>query len=363
MPAANPMMTFPPPKGDCQMGLVCDEWTATGAMIQIASCIRPCTMDSDCVAPNTLCRPLVGHNKACVASEAANGSNCNRSRRNASPMAGCAIGSACIGGTIRDPQGNRIDDQGSCGVECGTGMAACPAPYTFCNPVFGVTGTVSSGICSERQRGSGDSCDQIDITRQCDSTRDGAMNYNLCVGSVDALPNQGVCLEFCPLGSMPTLCSGVLMNPRAVCKNALQDPTNFPGIGVCSDECSRFPNDCAGMGIGNGQECSGGFHFGTSSIAATQCYDVQAPVLMQWNNPPMSPPKCGTMQGDQLKCPSGTFCAETVTPGADPVTRGCVRGCNKPAAGPSMGCTGTATTCDPGLVSDMTHPTWGICRQ
>jgi hypothetical protein len=367
MPAANPMMM---PQGDCAMGLQCVTWTGPMDNPQVSTCVRTCMRDGDCMTPNTLCRPLLGSQLACVASEVADGQICNRSKRNASPMAGCKPSASCIAGpiTTTDATGKTvvIPDQGSCGVPCGA-TKPCAAPYTYCNPMI-LNSTVTPGICSLVQLKVGAVCGQEDITRFCDRSKDTMIAGAACIGTPDNAPNEGVCVELCDPTHHPDTCPTTATNPGkpSICKAVIP---GMPTVGACSDECGRFPNTCTGMGVGNGAECTPPLIFAMgATVSAAFCVDVQSPVSMQWDTPAsMTHPGCGPMggamqPGDPLHCPSGTFCAQQNN-GGNVVDLGCARGCttSTAVAAGMRGCqVGTATTCLNGLGPNFL-PTDGVC--
>jgi hypothetical protein len=306
-----------------------------------------------------------------VAREVADGQICDRSKRNASPMAGCKPGASCIAGpiTTTDATGKTvvIPDQGSCGVPCGA-TQPCAPPNAYCNPNI-LNSTATPGICSLTQLKAGAVCGQQDITRYCDRSKDTMTTGAACIGTPDNAPNDGVCVELCDPTQHPDTCPTTATNPGkpSACKAIMP---GMPRLGVCSDECTRFPNSCSGMGIGSGAECSTPLRFGTTStIPAAFCVDVQAPTSMQWNTPTaMSHPGCGAMggpmqPGDPLHCPSGTFCFQ-VNNGGNVVDEGCVRGCTTSTAVAAgvRGCqVGTATTCLNLQGSQL--PTDGVCSR
>jgi hypothetical protein len=281
----------------------------------------------------------------CVSAEVADGQICNESKRNTMPMTGCKPGASCIRGPITDQNNNVIPDQGSCGRVCGAAVP-CAAPNTYCNPNV-LNSTTTNGVCAVAKLAAGAVCGQEDITRFCDRSHDTMTTGLACIGMPDNAPNDGICVELCDPTHHPDTCPATSTNPgrAAVCKAVIP---GMATVGVCSDECTRYPNNCTGQGIGNGAECSPPLIFGqTSTVPASFCVDVQTPVLMQWLKPGMNFPGCGTMQGDQLHCPSGTYCEEQADNTGKLVTHGCIRGCSTSSVvtAPMHGCTMTATIC------------------
>lgn len=354
------------PQGSCLAAEhVCIQWSDPGAPV-VATCVRPCTAemngDMECMGelvagkmnrPASLCR-----SGTCREEEVMDGDDCVAAAPGGERLSGCRPASLCIFG-LSDSQYT-----GSCGRRCATG-ADCAAPNPICNPLV-LNSTVTPGICSDKLRGLGSMCRSSDITGICDTRAqfsDGGSK--LFCFEIFTPEGTGQCFEVCDVRNP--------VNERCIASvDATRDPVcktglfQSPDFGLCSDECSVFPENCAAPGSeALGQNCTGDIGFqGLEGVDFSWCLDVVPPVIREWDFEPANLVDCGANEGDQFRCEHGSFCLPLG--GGTPLS-GCIRGCNALAGttttGPQLsGCqltTVSATTCE--SLEIMMIPEGGIC--
>jgi hypothetical protein len=173
----------------------------------------------------------------------------------------------------------------------------------------------------------------------------------VCIGIPDNAPNEGICMELC--NPFAPLC--IATSDPALTASCVGISSTNIFLGVCSDDCDRFPDNCTGTGKGFGANCTTGLVFEQGMPAVYFCVDVQDPVTAEkdWVNPP---PACSGSNGEPLHCADGTFCAP------DGAGSSCVRGCDLNPFALMTGCeaaqTATPVTCTFAQLGTFE----GICR-
>jgi hypothetical protein len=229
-------------------------------------------------------------------------------------------------------------------------MAAAP---TCTQAVFTSTLAVATkkGLCTLRKAGKGAKCSEIRGTEICDTSQSQAF-VCLDIGFNDAdnmavvnmNEKYGVCLE---------ICDTMVMTCAAKADTAHTGTCKFgfftsPTLGLCSDSCSAFPNNCIGHGstapageMARGASC---FQFrgmnGTVDMPEESlCLDVDqtGTLFTPFTNLASMPPAVGCST-NAISCPVNTTCI-----GLDQqMHTGCVYGCNTTTA--TSGCSGTGTS-------------------
>jgi len=315
-------------------------------------CIRRCMSDDDCSAStigNMMCREIRFGTDACVSAEVAEGEVAELSLRRGGPMTGCddelSAGGTHLVGVARYA-GSGLweleDDQSSCLRQCSVDDPDdCTAVAPHCSAPFFNSDEVP-GICLAAHLKQGATCSRKNGLQQCSRDRD-ADGRLVCwdyIGQEDD-PAVGQCHQLCSVRDQDCINSAdPNQSPR--CLDLSISSTN-DDLGLCSDECSRHPDSCAGMGSnGMGQNCFYGFL--RSSTTATIdnpsvafCYDIQPPVLGAWTAPSMPFDNC---DDNRLSCPDRTYCE---TNGFRNGRGGCMYGCTTATTA-----TSTRTGCEDG---------------
>jgi hypothetical protein len=371
-------------QGSCtEMMDNCVTWTPANATTQVSTCIRPCMADMDCMGSpvGNVCGNIAFNLgnftdiKACVSAAI----NTEGSVGTASllhtdaqgmpiPMTGCAEGLTAMlkgfGSLLLDLE----DDQFSCvkrcamDVDCGTGAPVCTGGvYTST-----LAAATKQGICTKRKAGKGARCSERKGTEICDtSVSTGFVCLDL--GSYDA-DNMaamaqgdlyGVCLEICDMMFPCTARADANLTPA--CKFGF---FTSPTLGLCSDGCSAFPDNCMGNGsppamgdMARGASCVQFRGMGTVDMPdQSLCLDVdQSGTLFTALTDFMQLPavNCDT---NAASCPDKTVCIGLGDPQQHTA---CVYGCNTRTA--TTGCRGTMTsTCQ--AVFGMTAVS-GVCSR
>ncbi len=310
-------------------GLVCLD--SSGGLVapqdRLFLCVRTCTSDDDCsTSPvgNTLCRPVFGGSTGCVSRDVGEGELADISRLRQVPMTGCEPGLIGIPPFV----GLLIEtDQVSCGRPCDpntpSGPNACAPAFPYCNPGI-LNSQTTPGLCMARRAGPGDTCSRSSVIGLCDRS---ATDSLVCVGipySIDdpadpsANKDPGMCMETCDLSAPDCSASDDPGAGPAVCRQInMANPTG----GVCSNECSWFPSECARPGaFGAGSTCTRELVF-EMGYPLTFCFNVMTPPIAEWDftNPPLEP--CLTATGAESRCEAGTVCGDDGSGGV------CVRTC------------------------------------
>ena len=321
-------------------------------------CVRRCQNDGECVnspVGNNICRPVFGDQLGCVSGQVTEGQIADISRLRQVPMTGCPPG------TIGLPQFLGLDierDQVSCGRPCSptavSGPLACGAQFPYCtNPVL--NNPMAPGICTARRAGPGDLCSRRAITNICDTS----VPNNVCIGVPYSIldPNDptmikdpGICMQLCDLTNPDCAASDDPGAGAAACRQ-IRALDNM--VGVCSNECTRFPSRCTRPGaFGEGSTCTGELAF-EMGLDITICMSVVSPTIPDWTwfSPPME--RCRTSTGAELRCEAGSFCADDMMGGV------CVRGCS--TASTATGCEGSVNPTCNSAVFDPPTDDIGAC--
>ncbi|MBI2378098.1 MAG: hypothetical protein HYV07_29115 [Deltaproteobacteria bacterium] len=381
---------------ECDQGLQGISFGATGSV-----CFKQCTTSADCAGgANTTCGhlgfvqfqgdPEPTEIMACVDTANAVGAACDIFGDNQGRLTGCDVAASlacnlntnvCVAVPRPDCNWTATDERG-----------ACPADKPFCNPLFAdtATATQAEGVCSARHLLPGDACGPQDSTRQCD-----AKNHDTICLPLDQAETIGLCLERCrptenwacssavPAAGATTTCSqfpdfqtDASGQPVTCTSNAQCDQTQgntcisyggqmvcagAPTFGICSSNCSSFPENCTGadrgcsdlafLGLENTSNCS---YRDEPRVAITVApSDGQGGLT-----PPANFADCAA-QGAGA-CTDPAFCVVFGQPGQE---RGmCLVGCTTEVGAPATGCEGQAgTTCQ--AVNGLTEGTQGVCLQ
>jgi hypothetical protein len=289
-------------------------------------CVRPCQIDDDCLndpVGNRICRAVFGATKGCVSAEVVEGEIATISRLSGGAMTGCEDGTIGIPPFV----GLRLpEDQVSCGRPCTPGVmsgpGACTPTYPACNDGF-LNSPATPGLCMARRAGPGDTCSRSSVVGLCDNTVPNLACIGIPYSILDPadpspMPDPGMCMQSCDLGAPDCAASD---DPGAGPATCRQVTTMNPMVGVCSNDCSFFPNDCQRPGaFGEGTTCTRELFF-EMGFPVTFCFNVMPPPIAEWNfgAPPIE--RCMTSTGGEARCEAGTICADDGAGGV------CVRPC------------------------------------
>ena len=339
----------------CDDGLECFSMSEDNAEV-LDVCILRCQSDDECATSsvgNTLCREIRFGGDACVSAEVGEGETAELSLRRGGPMTGCddelsAGGTYLVGVSRRVGSGlwDLEHDQSSCVRQCDPNDPAdCTARAPFCNTPF-FNSQERPGVCNVARKQAGATCSRADATKMCsrDSDQDGRL---VCWDYLRMFedPALGQCHQLCSLAGQD-------------CKNA-HDPSKNPrcvdtgvsstsgDVGMCSEGCSRYPDDCDGPGEhAEGQICFPAFlttsttprDFDNPHVAF--CYDVQPPVHRPWQSTMDPGDNC---YESRLSCPARTYCETSGFPGN---LGACMFGCTTATTATVTGCEmAPVTTC------------------
>jgi hypothetical protein len=265
--------------------------------------------------------------------------------------------------------GLETDQEFACVRTCMTSADCTTQGINFCNRNDGLLTnmgqSVNFGMCTRGPGLAGDPCSDRDATRAC------TLDFNdqglvFCVDNFSQVFNkgsgEGICTQLCgdtdgnPT-TPPLACQAQYPNQTA--PRCQTGSFQNPNIGVCSDDCSPFPNSCTNP------SSSGCFPFPQTNLgmldnqvnrrclqtpasgAALPAYDLNG-VLRRPNRLPTPAENCAGREND---CPDGSFClALQNNAQGRPAVAACVHGCD-PARSPAQnGCGnvtigGSATTC------------------
>lgn len=268
---------------------------------------------------------------------------------------GCRAGLECVLGLGEDFH----IDEGACLVRCNAD-AQCDPATPYCNPNVLTGRDGPTGVCSTAQLGRGGVCGpeqpgRLGITSQCDTSAQTPPN-TACFQIPDLLPEgQGICMTVCEAAADCPLQGGV----QSEC-------TYFgPDLGICTDPCSSYPQDCPGPGLdGAGRVCMD--YLGDDNGESVGfCMDRRRPVLAPAQLAADGTliemgdncfPAAGTGTTDFLRCPEGAGCL-IVDFGQGLGL--CLFGCDAATAQGNPACTqyvGPASTC---TALDVNGPMFG----
>lgn len=371
----------------CATGNTCNDATLTCVDLspsfrdeadRVRICIRECTTDADCTmsTSGSLCRPVEFNATGCVSAEVGEGAQTNLSA-SAGAITGCELDLLAIPPSVGSGLLALEDYNRSCGRSCHpdsplNSPTGCDSAYPFCNPQI-FNSSTTPGLCTLRRAQPGDTCSRTSVVGLCDTSTTPGGNFPavLCVGvpidMVDPddpspMPDPGLCFALCdftpatPTQGLVNDCTHAddpTIGP-SVCKQAFSDDQDF---GICSSECTAFPDRCSRPGGFNlGTSCTDPLAFDQMLDAFTFCRNVLPPVIDEydWMNAPQG--RCMQEPGGEGRCPANTFCADDNMGGI------CVRGCSTATTSPGgTGCevtTVTSTTCDDTLIN---APNLGVC--
>ena len=338
---------------DCQPGLT---GVQIGADVSEFVCLRSCAAqpcrDSTLDPPATIC----GAFGYCVQELASEGAIANFVLDEEGEFL-----SDCEAGTelFRGLQVELEDDEFACIRRCQSDSECTTPGIEVCNVNTGILvdpmGQVSfPGVCSRFGGLSGQPCSARDATRACslDVENRGLL---LCADFFDQAFNQptSICTQLCgdTDGDPATEAVGCLAQAEnlPVPRCALGGFVN-PNLGICSDNCTAFPNNCAHpapSGGGGGNSCfpiDG--PLAAPSTALCLATETSTTVLPIYNvnglfeNPSLPPTSAENCAGRENQCPADSFCWVLRTESDRPSIAGCVYGCDPSQTPASGGCEG-----------------------
>lgn len=317
--------------GSCAPGLDCLRWAAAAGAPFNETCARRCVLSSDC-ASSAVGRACLAYEAQrelvtiCARRSARPGEACSASRLTTPEVVGCAAQETCLTHMASETQGQCRQ---LCEVTIADPTGGCPFPAEVCSPEAAgnvASSPVASGACIPAGPRAGQRCSAVDPARYCD-LRLGLLS---CVTLPNQDPSEGFCIELCRLADGRCAAYDPGLGPFR-CVDAAGDRE----YGVCSADCSRFPDTCASPGIGLGSTCSGHYSIDARPNTFNLCLDVQRPVLREsflQDGPGgvvvIPGDACAGFAGEPYRCPDGTFCD---------VDRGnglCLRGCTTATSAP-----------------------------
>jgi hypothetical protein len=310
---------------------VCFDWSTPHALNPISSCIRPCTHDADCASSPSghLCAAVRWDMKACVDHSVGLGEKIELSLRNADVLTGCAAPYVAVPPSAGSRLLALADDEASCGLRCAQ-SADCPLAVPYCSLGATTSTGARNGLCQVRRAERGARCSRSRATAMCETARSPNMAcIDLGLSDGDAsmsAATEGNCVELCT-SSSPTCVPGDL-GQRPTCSFGFFASQT---LGVCSDQCTPFPDGCLGPGsppvageTAAGMNC---FAFGANPAmpSALLCIDISQRnnLLHPWDFQ-STPMVC---ESEELRCPHGTQCAEIMGPNGTP-SSACLYGCS-----------------------------------
>ncbi|MBX2812749.1 MAG: hypothetical protein KTR25_13110 [Myxococcales bacterium] len=233
----------------------------------------------------------------------------------------------------------------SCVRPCANSDECTTAEYNFCNLNSGRLDEPQAppGICSQGDlRQAGSPCSTRDASKACslDIVEQGYLVCDDLFAQYYAQElGSGVCLQ---------VCGDVDNNPETAvleCQNQNPDTTQptcdydflaSPVLGLCSDNCSGYPNSC------NNTSTTSCVPFLAMCVEAEinatdilTIYDV-AKLRLEPPEPPSPDANCA---GRENHCPANSFCGILDSGNGTPILGACVLGCNPTLPVEEQGCT------------------------
>ncbi len=342
----------------CETGLDCLNLSGQNTMPadQVLICLRQCMADADCTGVGTTCAGGV-----CVETVAQEGEIARLSKLGGNALSGCATDLVSLpgGAGLFDLE----DDERSCVRPCSAAGTECTdSRFPHCN-VGILTSTATPGICTSARRTVGSPCSLRNGTESCsfDSMTEGSMFCIDPFGILDMGPaSSGHCVQIC--SSMDTTCRNA--HQPSLTGSCVTGLFTNPDVGLCSDGCSAYPNNCANAScrhmLGSDWMNMGGTQAQLiDNPALSWCLEPTATTLAEWDPASGSAPdSTQNCEGKANQCPAGTYC-QGVAQGVG----GCVVGCNSTANANPNGCEArTTTTCASlGLLFNQPATQGGIC--
>jgi hypothetical protein len=294
--------------------------------------VRTCETDAECVTSpvgNLLCRAVFGGSRGCVSAEVGEGELADISRLREVPMTGCTPGTIGIPPFV----GLRLEtDQVSCGRPCDPNGNDCTPAFPYCNPGL-LNSQATPGLCMARRARPGDTCSRSSVVGLCDRSETTRVS---CVGipySIDdpadpsAVKDPGMCMQSCDLATPDCAATDDPGVGPAACRQVNMTDTM---IGVCSNDCTRFPSECEREGaFGAGSSCTRELFF-EMGYPLSFCFNVMTPPIAEWDFVDAPLERCLTTTGAASRCEAGTLCADDGMGGV------CIRGCS--VTGAPTGC-------------------------
>lgn len=382
----------------CEGTLTCVQFSSDNVAEadRVYSCLQQCSTDADCASSTigaTTCAMSLGLSDTtgiCVQSiTSTEGSTANYRVEN--PTTETLV--ACADGLEPFNVYNYglDDDEFSCVSTCTTSADCTTTGINYCNTFTGNNAAIgtsigASGICTKGTAPllAGDPCDLADATGAC-SYGEGETGFLLCVDYFANAFNQGDVINTAgdrSAGICTQLCGGVFTSgPDLACR--AQRTGEVAGscvtglfstaatLGICSDTCSAFPNNCTTTSppyscyplLGSdltAPTLAGCYQTETAAGAALPVYDMSG----LFANPQVAPTTAENCAGRANECPADTFCltlASDTTTGL-PSLGACAFGCDPSAPAAQSGCAGkmvgtSSTTCTRLASTD----TYGFC--
>lgn len=346
----------------------CVTWSVRGSTTLVATCVRPCRNNADCANSPVghVCANVALDDKACVsAAVATEGRRVDLSVLNGHMMEGCADPLQAIPKVTPSTILIGLEyDQASCALRCNS-ASDCSAVSPFCSlGVFTSTGTRGGrGICQVRRAGKGAKCSVVAANEMCDATSNKNMlcidlGFNDSDNDASMEKKYGVCTETCDRQQLGCPARADEMHVASCKFGYFMDQT----LGLCSDDCSSFPDNCLGPGsppplggTGQGANCLQ-VRRGTGTIEMPElnlCVDVEQQRSLYAPYNFMMPPAV-SCDKNEISCPHGTSCIGLSDLS---MTSACIYGCNR--MGTPNGCPAMFPACAADF-GPMTRA--GVCK-
>ncbi|MBX2810775.1 MAG: alanine and proline-rich secreted protein Apa, partial [Myxococcales bacterium] len=352
----------------CDVGLTCLKLRTTAQSLNPDTpegiCLLRCETADDCRASSlsptaTLCSP----NQVCVHDLAPEGGFADFS---SIPIVDCPTGTKLMS----DHSSTLEPGTFSCVRPCTTDNECLGDTHRYCNVNNGAIRGPQAlpGHCAEQAPlPAGSKCSTQNATQTCSLDR-ANHGHLLCLDLFDQThaqaPDAGICTQLCgDLDNNPTT-PNVDCQPQApdqpapACDFELLPMEN---LGVCSEQCSSFPNDCTAP-----QACVPFIDI---------CMDMEAirdDVLPIYNasritaQPQIPPSAEENCAGRENQCPQDAFCAIFGSTNGVPSIGGCVYGCNPRLPPARQGCSNKTIDDTSNLIcvaiNPAIDPTVGFCQ-
>lgn len=337
----------------CADGLTCLNLSPIEAEDPVVVCLAQCRINADCSGstldpPAETCDPSFG---VCVQELVPEGGVADLFRETDDQiLKGCEFGAQPYVGA---QFGLALDSEFSCVRPCASNDDCSTRGIETCNVNRGLLNSQFTGLCARGPGLAGAACSSRDATRSCTLDFDNR-GLVFCLDSFRQSFNQGpgagICTAFCgdidnddatPLEACRPQREGEAA-PRCQTGNF-----NNPDFGVCSDDCSAFPNSCSGGATAcfpfpgfEVPELARCLEVETATTSPLPVYDPSR-LLRTTPMPPTPEDDCS---GRENECPRDSFCVildQDITTG-DPTLGGCMYGCSPDAAPAESGCSGRA---------------------
>lgn len=324
-----------PAENTCGEGYSCIGTSSeTASQNETGVCLISCQTDKDCADSSMApAASFCSSDRVCVQALSSEGEFSQLSNI----FVGCAPGTVRYSGRQHGLERQEF----SCVRPCSNNLDCTTSGIGTCNVQQGnLTDNALPGICTEGTlRRAGASCSNRNATKSC-SLDVSAFGHLLCLDLIDQFTLQsdsaGVCMQLCgDIDNNPATpdqgCTPQAANAASpICDLSALDSS---GIGVCTDNCSAFPNSCSKDTPNSCSDFTG------------MCLEVKSETLpafdvglLEQGLLPSAEENCA---GRENQCPADTFCAILDTPSSEATLYGaCVYGCNPILPVDEQGCEG-----------------------